>query len=97
MGPDLIMRVVQTIPSNVVSGKVVELAVLKCNGLKNHILCFVDLHLYNLVNETKLLHNILVCLFLSRVINLYKFRATMCPSSGETTVFMRHFVHILYG
>jgi len=29
---------------------------------------------------------------------LYMFQATMCPSSGETTVFMRHFVLvILYG
>jgi len=29
---------------------------------------------------------------------LYVFRATMFPSSGETTVFMRQFVHvILYG
>jgi len=29
---------------------------------------------------------------------LYMFRATMCPSSGETTVFMRHLVLvILYG
>ena len=25
-------------------------------------------------------------------INLYMFRATMCPSSGDTTVFMRHLV-----
>ena len=25
-------------------------------------------------------------------INLYMFRATMCPSSGETTVFLRHLV-----
>jgi len=25
---------------------------------------------------------------------LYKFRATMCPSSGETTVSMRHFVFV---
>jgi len=35
---------------------------------------------------------------LSVSINLYMFRATMCPSSGETTVFMRHLVLvILYG
>jgi len=25
---------------------------------------------------------------------LYTFWATMCPSSGETTVFMRHLVHV---
>ena len=31
-------------------------------------------------------------------INLYKFWATMCPSSGETTVYMQYFVLvILYG
>ena len=29
---------------------------------------------------------------LSIFINLYMFRATMCPSLGETTVFMRHLV-----
>ena len=28
---------------------------------------------------------------------LYMFRVTMCPSSGETTVFMRHLVLILCG
>jgi len=26
---------------------------------------------------------------------LYIFRATMCPSSGETTVFMRHLVLVI--
>jgi len=26
---------------------------------------------------------------------LYMFRATMCPSSGETTVFMRHLVLVI--
>jgi len=27
--------------------------------------------------------------------NLYMFRATMCPSSGETTVFVRHLVLVI--
>jgi hypothetical protein len=31
-------------------------------------------------------------IFLSVFTNLYMFRTTMCPSSGETTVFMRHLV-----
>jgi len=26
---------------------------------------------------------------------IYMFRATMCPSSGETTVFMRHLVLVI--
>jgi len=28
-------------------------------------------------------------------VNLYMFRATMCPSSGETTVLMRHLVLVI--
>jgi len=51
------------------------------------ILCFVDrASLYNLVNKTNLVHIFILSIF----INLYMFRATMCPSSGETSVFMRH-------
>ena len=51
------------------------------------ILCFVDRTTwYNLVNRTSLMHN-----FLNMFIAfLYVFRATMCPSSGENTVPMRH-------
>jgi len=26
---------------------------------------------------------------------LYMFQATMCPSSGETTVFMRHLIFVI--
>jgi hypothetical protein len=52
------------------------------------ILCFVErASLYNLVCKTNLLHNLF-----SIFINLYMFWATMCPSSGETAVFMRHLV-----
>jgi len=41
----------------------------------------------SVVNEAKLVQN-----FISMFISfLYMFRATVCPSSGETTVFMRHF------
>jgi hypothetical protein len=32
---------------------------------------------------------------LSIFISLYMFRATMCPSSGETTVFLRHLVLVI--
>jgi len=51
-------------------------------------LCFVDrasLYTYNLLNRTNLVHN-----FNIFIAFLYMFRATMCPSSGENTVPMRH-------
>jgi len=50
---------------------------------------FVDhVSLYNLVNKGNLVHN-----FLSMFISFhYTLRATMCPSSGEITVSMRHLV-----
>ena len=44
--------------------------------------------LYRLVNKTNLVHN----LFL---VYLSMFRATMCPSSGDTTVFMRHLLLVI--
>jgi len=45
------------------------------------------------VNIANLMHNLfLVYLFLCIFINRYVFWATMCPSSGETTVFVRHLV-----
>ena len=44
-----------------------------------------------LVNITNLVRN----LFLVYFINLYMFRATICPSSGETTVCMRHLVLVV--
>jgi hypothetical protein len=47
------------------------------------------------VNKANLEHKIFLSMFISFV---YMFLATMCPSSGETTVFIRHFVLvILYG
>ena len=50
----------------------------------------------SLVNKANLVHNLfLVYLFLSIFINLYMFRATMCPSSGETIVLMWHLVHVI--
>ena len=52
---------------------------------------FVDCaSLYNLVNKANLVHN-----FLSMFISfLYMFWASMCPSSGEITVFMWHLVFV---
>ena len=64
---------------------------------KNYEFCFVDhASLYNLVNKSNLVHNFFFSIFI--FVNLYMFRATMCPSSGETTVFMWHLLLvILYG
>jgi len=54
-------------------------------------LCFVDrASLYNLVNKTNLVHNFSFML----ISILYMFRATMCPSSGEITVSMRHLLFV---
>ena len=51
------------------------------------VFCFVDrAFMYNLVNKTNLVHRFI----LSTFINLHTFRATMCPSSGDTSVFLRH-------
>ena len=47
-----------------------------------------------LVNKTKLVHNFFL-IYLSIFINLYMLWATMCPSSGETTVFMRNLVLVI--
>jgi hypothetical protein len=50
----------------------------------------------HLVSKTKLVNNLfLLYLFLSIFINLYMFRAITCPSSGETTVFMRQLVLVI--
>jgi hypothetical protein len=55
------------------------------------ILGFVDgASLYNLANKTNLVHSF-SCMFISI---LYMFWATMCPSSGEITVSMRHLVFV---
>ena len=46
--------------------------------------------LYNLVNKINLVHNF-SCIFISI---LYMFRETICPSSGEITVSVRHLVFV---
>jgi len=63
----------------------------------NKYVCFVDrASLHNHANKTKLMDNLfLVYFFLSIFIYLYMFRANMCPSSGETTVFMQHLVLVI--
>ena len=52
-------------------------------------LCSFDhASLYNLVNETNLVHNLFSVYFVSFIYNLYVFRTSPGPSSGGTTVFM---------
>jgi hypothetical protein len=57
-------------------------------------LCFADhASLHNLVNKANLVHN-----FFLVHLSISMFQVTVCPSSGETIVFMRHLVLvILYG
>jgi len=49
----------------------------------------------NLVNETNFLHNLCSVYFVSFIYNLYIFRTSPGPSSGGTTVFMRHSVLVI--
>ena len=52
-------------------------------------LCSVDhASLYNLVNETNLVHNLFSVYFVNFTYNLYMFRTSPSPSSGGTTVFI---------
>ena len=44
--------------------------------------------LYNLVNKANLVHNLFISF-------LYMSQATVCPSSGETTVFLRHLALVI--
>jgi len=46
--------------------------------------------LYNLVNGTNLVHNLFLEFFVHFIYNLYMFWTSPGPSSGGTTVFMRH-------
>jgi hypothetical protein len=50
---------------------------------------------YNLVNETNLMHDLFLVYFINFIYNLYIFRTPPCPSSGATTVFMRHLVFVI--
>jgi len=62
-------------------------------ALTEFFLCFIDrASLYNYVNKTNLVHSFLrIFIF----INLCMFQATMGPSLGDTTVFVRHFVLVI--
>ena len=44
--------------------------------------------LYNLLNETNLVHYLFLVYFVNIIYNLYVFRTSPGPSSGGTTVFM---------
>ena len=74
---------------------VIDRRLLAVTYLKNWIVRFVDqAALYSLVNKSNFC-TIVLSMFISF---LCMFRETVCPSSGETTVFMLHLVLvILYG
>jgi len=62
-----------------------------------YVLLYVHLYTYNLVNETNLVHELFLVYFVNFIYNLYMFRTSPGPSSGGTTVFMRHLIFfILY-
>jgi hypothetical protein len=64
--------------------------------LSIEILCSVGrASLYKLVNYTKFVHNLFSVYFVNFVYNLYMLRTSPRPSSGGTTVFMRHLVLII--
>jgi len=51
--------------------------------MSSYILRSVDRSsLYNLVNETNVLHNLFLVYFVNFIYNLYMFRTSPCPSSG---------------
>ena len=55
-----------------------------CVKVSQYFFCFVDCaSLYNLVNKTNLVQNLLLVYFVS----LYMFRTSLDPSSGGTTVY----------
>jgi hypothetical protein len=61
-----------------------------------HILCSVEhASLYNLINETKFVHEFFLVYFVNFIYNLYMFRTSPCPSSGGISVFIWHFVFVI--
>jgi len=52
-------------------------------------------HKDGLLNETNLMHNLFLVHFVNFIYNLYMFRTSPSPSSGRTTVFMRHLVFVI--
>jgi len=59
-------------------------------------LCSIDrAALCNLVNETNLVHYLFLMYFVNFIYNLYMFRTSPVPSSGGTTVFLRHLVLVI--
>jgi len=59
-------------------------------------LCSVDCaSIYNLVNETNLVHYLFLVYFVNFIYNLYLFWTSLGPSSGRTTVFMWRLVLVI--
>jgi len=55
----------------------------------------INVLIRNLVNETKLVHDLFLVYFVNFIYNLYMFRTSAGPSSGGTTVFMRHLILVI--
>jgi hypothetical protein len=68
---------------------------LRGNGLANFINMPRVFFLCNLVNETKLVHNLFSAHFVNFIYKLYTFRTSPDPSSGGTIVFTRHLVLVI--
>jgi len=64
---------------------------LEVTSFVEYATIYTDRIKLNFVNKTNLVHKFILSIF----INLYMFRPTMCPSSGETTVFLRHLVLVI--
>jgi len=59
-------------------------------------LCSVDrASPYNIVNEPNLVHDLFLVYFVNFIYNLYMFRTSPGPSSGGTTLFLRHLVLVI--
>jgi hypothetical protein len=59
------------------------------------IVVIIQVHHFCFINETNLLHYLILVYFVNFIYNLYMFRTSPVPSSGGTTVFMRHLALVI--
>jgi hypothetical protein len=88
--PGVLLRTVTNLTSLRVITKFLKLvwnSISICLGVVS-----IYIALFNLVNKTNMVQ---IYSILSIFINLYMFQTTIGPSSGETTVFMRHLVLVI--
>jgi hypothetical protein len=55
----------------------------------------IHVHHFGFVNETNLVHYLLLLCFVNSIYNFYMFRTYQGPSSGGTTLFKRHLVLVI--